>query len=86
MDTLSVSSSGCWLARTRTLPVSQCPLAQGPFPPGGGAIGQSATSHIPGIGTTGMPLTSTRGSTRCGIATPWWVQATLAPTKYVIRG
>jgi hypothetical protein len=67
---LDTNRSGCPLDVTRTEPVVNCPVTQGPLPFGGGGNAQPATMYGVVISTVGWPLTVTLGLGTVGWATP----------------
>ena len=58
---LSISNTGMPFDRTRTDPVTNCAVMQGPLATMGGGSAQPAITYGVGMFTMGWPLTITRG-------------------------
>ena len=73
---LLCTTSGWPLESTRTLPISQFAVTQGPLATVGGGKVQPAIRYGPAMVTVGWPLTMTRGLGMVGVAWPPWAQIT----------
>jgi hypothetical protein len=80
MDVLLCTTNGCPFESTLVVPLSHCPVTQGPFAPGGGGNVQPATTYGAMIKVVGWPLTVTQGFGTVGVACPAWEHKTCAPT------
>jgi hypothetical protein len=79
-EVLDWHSSGWPFDRTRVVPLSHCPVTQGPLAVGGGGNAQPAMLYTLLISTLGAPPRVTRGFGVIGVAEPPCEHITVAPT------